>query len=419
MKTTLIMWLALVMSTAMLGQVIKSKEEIAKINKDLKEQSTRIEAVKKLLESEQAFLQKGSGNTELNTKSITNITAYTKERDDLTKAIEANKKLIMESKSEDMKKLADKEPSEKKRAKLEADAIKTKYKTDDENSVLTDKNKAAPNEAKYTFLNGLNFDFTSENKTNYVGHFNIYVPATETNRWAINTGIMKISYLPKDSIVVSKAENVLINPLDIIDGTGDTYNQKYNRYSTQTKASAFSLYIQPMYHLTKLGCANIYLHVHFELLMSKYETKTKIKTLQTQEVTLADGDPIPSESNFIKVLPSETSKTVDLNTGNFGLGTTYDFNFRDNCVLFIQTTVGFSLNHANDFPTIDADGNYSIATSEKSQKFYLVRTYFKYFTSSATQLVLGTDIRGYFPKQSPYTSIYIGINLGLDKIFSM
>lgn len=302
---------------------------------------------------------------------------------------------------------------------------------------LTKANRAEPNQAKYTFLNGINFDFNGTDKTNYVGHFNIYVPAVDAvpavvaapgvaaapavdeNNWAINTGLLKITYMPNDSLVETKTENVLIKPLDVIDGSGDKYNRKYNRYSTQTTASSFSLYVQPMYRFKKIGTAQIYFHGHLELLMSKYVTKTNIKTIQSEEVTIADGDAIPDENELIKFLPSQTSKTVNLNTGNFGLGFTFDFNFRDNCVLFFQATSGISLNHADNFPTIDNDGNYAIATSGKSQKFYLVRTYFQYFTSKATQLIIGTDIRGYYPKQTPYTSVYIGVNLGLDKIFSM
>jgi hypothetical protein len=308
---------------------------------------------------------------------------------------------------------------------------------------LTIDNRAERFQAKYTFLNGINFDFNGEDKSNYVGHCNIYVPAVdavaavpavvagpgiaavpaipaiEENNWAINTGLLKITYMPNDSLVETKTENVLIAPLDIVDGTGDKYNKQYNRYSTQTIASSFSLYVQPMYRFKTIGTAQIYVHGHLELLISKYVTNTKIKTIQSEEVTLADGDPIPTENDLIRMLPSQASKTVNLNTGNLGLGLTFDFNFRDNCVLFFQATSGISLNHANDFPTIDNEGNYTIATSGKSQKFYLVRTYFQYFTSKASQLVIGTDIRGYFPKQTPYTSVYIGVNLGLDKIFSM
>ncbi len=424
MKTRIMLCMALIMSAVMMGQNIKTKEEIVKINKEIKEQNSRLEALKEMLKAEETFLNKNSAFPELNKQNATNIATYTADINTLQAAIKANEKLVSASKTEELSKIP-KDPkdskavSAKKQKKLAEDALADKYKTEEETTVLTNKNKAAPSEAKYTFLNGVNFDFNSTDKTNYVGHFNIYVPATDTNNWAINTGIMKIAYLPKDSLVVSKVENVLIKPLDVIDGSGDKYNKMYNRYSAQTKASAFSLYVQPMYRITKLGTANIYLHGHLELLLSKYETTTKIKTLQTEEVTLADGDPVPAESDFIRVLAPETTKTVNLTTGNFGGGFTFDFNFRDNCVLFIQGTAGVSLNHANNFPTIDDQGNFTIATSEKSQKFYLVRTYFQYFTSSATQLVLGTDIRGYFPKQTPYTSIYVGINLGLDKIFSM
>jgi hypothetical protein len=290
------------------------------------------------------------------------------------------------------------------------DSVKTGFTNENKNIVDV-------NESRYTFLNGINFDFKGEDQTKYVGHFNIFVPAKDKNRLAINTGLLKITYMPKDSIITSQVDNILIQPLDVIDGVGDTYNRQYNRYSAHTTVSSFSLYVQPMYLIfPDVGTANIYLHGHLELLMSKYTTITKIKTIQTEEVTVAEGDEIPS--GFIRLLAPQVSKTIDLNTGNFGIGTTVDFNFKDNCLLFLQGTVGFSLNHANNFPTIDNEGHYNIATSGRSEKFYLVRTYFQYFTSKATQLVIGTDIRGYFPKETPYTSIYAGINLGLAEIFN-
>lgn len=275
-------------------------------------------------------------------------------------------------------------------------------------------------EAKYTFFNGLNFDFTENDKTKYVGHFNVYVPANDHNEWGINTGILKISYKPNDSLVNTQIDKVLNNPLDIINGSGDTYKKLFNKYSSQTKVSTYSLYAQPMYRIIKdLGKAQIYFHAHLELLTSKYETNTKIETLQSEDVTILDGDPIPTNDELRPFLTKEMSKKTTLSTGNFGGGITIDFNFTDNCVLFMQPTVGISLNHANNFPTIDNEGNFSITASNKSQGFYLVRTYFQYFISKASQIILGTDIRGYFPKQTPYTSIYVGLNLGLDKIFNM
>ncbi len=270
---------------------------------------------------------------------------------------------------------------------------------------------------RFTYLNGVNFDFNNNNKTNYVGHFNVFFPANDTNDWGLNIGMLKINYITRDSIVTTKIENVLKKPLDVVAQNGDTYNQEYNRYATQTKVSSFSLYVQPMRLIGKKGAANFYIHGHLELLASKFETNTKIKTLQTKEITISNGIPIPAESDLIRLLPSESTKTVNLDSGYFGLGTTVDFNVINNCNLFLQGTAGWVLNYADSYPSLDNEGNYTIATSEKSQKFYLIRSYFQYNTSKATQVMLGTDIRGNFPKQSPYYSIYIGLNVGLDQIF--
>lgn len=85
--------------------------------------------------------------------------------------------------------------------------------------------------------------------------------------------------------------------------------------------------------------------------------------------------------------------------------------------MFLQPTLGMALNTINRYPVKDPDGNYTLQTYKKPQAFFLIRTYFQYNTSKATQIVIGTDIRGILPDQPPYVSAYAGINLGIDKIF--
>jgi hypothetical protein len=281
-------------------------------------------------------------------------------------------------------------------------------------------NKINVKEARYTFLNGVNFDFT-ENKTNYVGHFNVYVPAyrknDSENRWGVNAGILKVNYLTRDSISTYETQNVLINPLDMPNSDGEKYNRQYNRYTSSTRVTTMSFYAQPMYKLKKIGAANFYAHLHFELLHSKFETGTKLKTIQNQEITIDATNPAPNATSLISLLEKETRNTVNLETPHFGLGATIDMNFLDDCILFFQPTFGVAFNTIDRHIYKDADGNYTLKTFDKPQAFLLIRSYFQYNTSKATQIILGTDIRGLVPNQPPYLSAYVGLNIGIDKIF--
>lgn len=281
-------------------------------------------------------------------------------------------------------------------------------------------NKIDIKEARYTFLNGVNFDFT-ESKTNYVGHFNVYVPYYKKddyeNKLGVNAGILKVNYLTRDSIVNYATENVLINPLDTPNSDGETYNRQYNRYTTSTKVTTMSFYAQPLYRICEVGAANFYVHLHFELLYSKFETGTRLKTIQTQEITIDADNPAPAPETLVALTERETRTTVNLESPHFGIGSTIDLNFKDDCILFFQPTIGIALNTIDRHLYKDADGNYTLRTFDKPQAFLLIRSYFQYNTSKATQIILGTDIRGLMPNQPPYLSAYVGLNLGIDQIF--
>ncbi|MFM2231180.1 MAG: hypothetical protein RL607_2438 [Bacteroidota bacterium] len=294
-----------------------------------------------------------------------------------------------------------------------------KLKKDPEETDLNEStfvNKIGAKEARYTFLNAVNFDF-NDNKTNYVGHFNIYVPSIEKNRWGINVGILKVNYQTRDSIINYATQNVLQQPLDVPDADGETYLQMYNRSATTTQVTATSFYAQLLWKTSKVGKATIYLHAHAELLYTQYRVNTYLKTLQQDTITIGTQNPAPDPTSLVKRLDTTTSKTVHLASPHFGVGSTIDFNFKDDCTLFLQPTVGVALNYVNRFPAQDADGNYTLQTYSKAQGFFMVRTYFQYNTSSATQIILGTDIRGMLPDQQPYFAAYVGLNVGIDKLF--
>ena len=344
-----------------------------------------------LLKSEKDLLDKTKGDPNMTNSVLKNINLYSLQRDSIANYI----KLLSDSKT------------------IKKDLTVEKKL----------KNKVSPKEARYTYLNGINFDFNND-KTNYVGHFNVYVPAyyneknVLTNRWGINVGILKVNYVTRDSLVNYSTDNVLIHPLDVVAANGDTYNQQFNKYTTQTKVTSYSIYAQPMFCYLRQGRANFYVHGHLELLANKFEIATKITTLQTLPVTIDGQHPLPNQNSLIKKLDFQNSQTINLESSYFGAGGTFDFNFIDNCILFMQGTVGVGINVADRFPTKDQDGNYTITAYSKAQGFFLFRSYFQYNTSKATQVVIGTDIRGNLPNQPPYYSVYAGINLGLDQIFN-
>jgi hypothetical protein len=359
---------------------------------------------------------------ELHQKAAPFILIYEAELESLNANIEELNKLLADgtqSKETSDKALQSIAEFVKQRNELKAKIDKLKTNPEEEDFTEEKQNKINLKEARYTFLNGVNFDFNNS-ETNYVGHFNIYVPSAKKsdgklNPWGINVGILKVNYMERDSIVNFSTDNVLINPLDTPNSDGELYNRQYNRYSTSTKVTSTSFYAQPMYRLGKQGAANFYVHGHFELLWSKIETATRIRNVQTEEVTISEDSPAPE--SFITALEAETKHSINIESPHFGGGITVDFNFKDDCILFLQPTIGVGFNTIDRYPTKDADGNYTLQTYSKPQGFFLVRTYFEYNTSKATQIVIGTDIRGLLPNQPPYVSAYAGINLGIDKIF--
>ncbi|MFP9112430.1 hypothetical protein ACLI1A_00705 [Flavobacterium sp. RHBU_3] len=412
---------------AELKELIASISELTKKKKELSDKISKLEGspeekdYKEIVKAEDEAKKKDA----LEKKAAPFIELYETQLESLNAQITVlNKALENKTQSADAADtaLASITDLVKQRNELKAkiDHLKTNPQESDFEEGDNKKNKIDVKEARYTFLNGLNFDFTNS-KTNYVGHFNVYVPCnergTKVNPWGINAGILKVNYLTRDSIVNFNEQNVLINPLDNAAAPNDSYTRQYNRYSTSTKVTSTSLYAQPMLRIWKKGAANLYVHAHFELLWSKFETGTKVNTIQSDTVTIDITHPAPSQEGLIRNLVRETHQTINITSPHFGIGGTLDFNFLDNCILFLQPTIGIAINNVNRFPTQDADGNYSLQTYKKAQGFLLVRTYFQYATSKATQIIIGTDSRGLLPSQQPYLSAYVGLNLGIDQIF--
>lgn len=279
------------------------------------------------------------------------------------------------------------------------------------------------------YLNAVDFDFTT-NKTGYTGHFNIYSPPIGPSCWGYNAGVMKINYSTSDSIMLYRQDFVKLKPLDELT-IGTKYEYKYNEYKNKNKISSYSIYIQPMYALKNPdgNSTKIFAHAHGELLISNLETSIAINTIQRDTLTITSLDSIPQ-----RILPTQGDKyerkSKSIN-GYFGLGLTYDLKCTDNSRLFFQPTLGYTTN----FPqasSVNTNGNantyYQISEIKDWNSFYLVRSYFRYILSKNTatenggmetassELILGTDIRGLFPRFAPFYSVYIGLNLDLAKL---
>lgn len=51
--------------------------------------------------------------------------------------------------------------------------------------------------------------------------------------------------------------------------------------------------------------------------------------------------------------------------------------------------------------------------------FYLVRAYYIQKLSGMSTLVLGTDMRGFLPKDAPQLATYIGLNVNVNNVIKL
>lgn len=268
---------------------------------------------------------------------------------------------------------------------------------------------------KLIYLNAVNFDFDNS-KVGYVAHLNFYKPALKVGELGYNAGVLKVNYTTNDSTQVYKKDNVLINPLDNL-VVGSKYVKQFNKYDIKTENSTYSVYFQPMFLFYKDYQKNkFYFHLHSELLISKYVTKTKINTIQSDTITINTIDEVPSTTALL--LNKQVSSSSSIVSGYFGIGLTGDLNFSEDSSFFIQPTFGYT----TDVPILNSRDDiynsryFAITDKRKWNGFYLVRSYFRQKLSEATELILGADVRGFLPTFTPLYSIYIGVNLKLEKL---
>jgi hypothetical protein len=167
---------------------------------------------------------------------------------------------------------------------------------------------------------------------------------------------------------------------------------------------------------------DFYFHVHTELLISKYTTKTNIHTIQSDTLTIGIPEEIP-DTTALLLNKKVTNCATIIVSGYFGIGFTGDLSFSETSSLFIQPTFGFTTNVPFQNSRRDSFNSESYFVDSKGEwnKFYLIRSYFRQKLTDkneTTELILGVDIRGFLPTYTPLYSIYIGANIPLNKLKS-
>ncbi len=259
-----------------------------------------------------------------------------------------------------------------------------------------------------TYLNAYNFDFNNSLASNYVGHFALFAPSLSKDSgkfgFGFNAGIMKVAYAvtdQADSTVYNRTDYFSLNPLKSLQENNGFYGRQFNRYTVRTTSGSYwSLYAQPLLELTDMGSKHhIYVHGHFELLVNKSSYSVKVKTLSqdtTDQTPALPIQPVPS---------SDYSINQTTYAGYFGGGLTFYLAPWPKSHFFFQATIG----RCNvTFP--------SVPGIVSQDGFYLFRSYYLQKLSDASTVMIGTDIRGFLPTQSPVYAAYVGLNLDLDQV---
>lgn len=297
-------------------------------------------------------------------------------------------------------------------------------------------------------LNAYNFDFGSTSlSSNYVGHLNLFSPSlnkihniTSANismkeeRWGLgfNTGILKINYNQKDSSNVFQnfRDNVFISPFDELKDSLK-YLKQINNYKVETKNAVWSFYVQPTFEITKASNEqHVYLHGHAELYATKWTSKTSIVNVKqdTGLYTIANSSGLVLRTR----LSEEVSSSSNSISGYFGLGVTFDLKPWEKGSFFFQPTLGFTTNKpsassiaiASSIRTGATRGGASSVYAKNWNSFYLVRAYYTHLIAKTANregstIIVGMDIRGFFPVYAPQYAAYIGLNLGLDSVLEL
>ena len=326
---------------------------------------------------------------------------------------------------------------------------------DPNNELVKPKQEITTNWNNITFLNASNFDFNNDLQGSYLGKINIFAPDILGSPFGFNSGIMRIKFNYTDTTNNPLYfENLLINPLQA-KNHGEKYLKQLNQHATSRSNIAWSFYLQPMLRIVsypwpknKNGKDNIerirnrkpkpnsivpngiYFHLHGELLVNNTNVRTNISTIYQDTLT------IDTLQNLTYISYQKNPLIFDkafLN-GYFGAGLTFNIDpfSNGNSRFFFQFTLGKTTNYPNwssqeisTTPINVVTNSAGIITQEYEKittgSFYLVRAEFAQMLSDNSQIIIGADIRGLFPRYSPLYATYLGININLDalvKVFS-
>ena len=332
---------------------------------------------------------------------------------------------------------------EKRKAKVAPQKEEKEKKEETDESETNKEGVSKIQDDRIMLLNAYNFDFGSTSlSSNYVGHLNLFSPSLSKKRgnkmqeerfgWGFNTGILKINYSQKDSSNTFQnfKENVFVSPFDELKD-GLKYLKQINNYKVETKNTVWSFYVQPTLEFTRATAKNhIYAHLHAELLASRWSSTTKINTVK--EDTSVFNNPIPVGFAIRSRLSEEVTTSSNVVAGYFGTGITFDLSPWNGGSFFFQPTVGFTTNKPSLSSTaisnnirVSATGlKPGIVYTKRWNSFYLVRAYYTHSISKTPEkegstIVLGMDIRGFFPDYPPQYAAYIGLNVGLDSVLEL
>ncbi|MFL9483811.1 hypothetical protein ACI6Q2_13620 [Chitinophagaceae bacterium LWZ2-11] len=289
------------------------------------------------------------------------------------------------------------------------------------------------------YLNAYNFDFTSSLKSNYLGQFNVFYHGNK--KLGISTGFTFINYNVgnSDSAQNFFIQKMLINPLADSIGQGQKYLKQLNKYVTQAQNSSKSIYCQLLFPVVQSKILELYTHLHCELLINKNVLTTTITTIKQDTITALST--IPVDSSFFRYEGSSYISSTTLVNGYFGVGLTAYLTLLDSVHLFLQPTVGYTTNYPQ-YGSINEDikntpiapiprpitpygtlsstsNNLPIKANPAGGWFYYIRGYLDYDVSTSTKLLIGAEIRGLFPKFSPYYAVYAGVNLSIPSILNL
>lgn len=152
-------------------------------------------------------------------------------------------------------------------------------------------------------------------------------------------------------------------------------------------------------------------------MVNKYTTTTTVSNVKTDTAVI---DSSVARAVFRSDVNNQTSFNNNFLDGYFGAGFTFDLQPYKSAEFFFQPTIGWT----TGIPTLSPVNtqNYNnkvISVTKQWHMFYLVRAYYIQKLSGMSTLVLGTDMRGFLPKDAPQLATYIGLNVNVNNVIKL